>query len=451
MKEESSNPIAGIKELGMVTQSEYRARRQALAAMLVPDSLTIIAAAPEVIRNGDAHYPFRQDSQFYYLTGMEEPESLLVITAAPNSQSILFSRPRSMQEEQWTGKRLGQEGALSILGMDLAHPMDKLALELPALLTNKSAVYYPLSNHALHQQIMQAIAALKTQVRRGVKAPVALQDVEPLLAEMRLFKSEAEIQLMRQVAAVSVEAHKRAMQACLHAQHEYQLEAELLYAFAQQGCTNVAYGSIVANGENACILHYTENNKPLRAGDLVLIDAGAEYKGYAADITRTFPVNGRFSKAQKSLYELVLKAQEEAIALIKPGLLWNAMQEKIVAVLTEGLVELGILQGKVSDLIAKEAYKPFYMHNSGHWLGLDVHDVGAYKKDNAWRPLEPSMVLTVEPGLYISPNTPKVDPSWWGLAVRIEDDVLVTAKGHEVLTADLPKDVDAIEALMRGG
>lgn len=435
----------------MINQQEYQARRKKLALQLPEDSIAIISAAHELLRNGDAHYRFRQDSDFYYLTGFDEPEALLIITGGKESQSILFNRPRNPAEEQWTGKRIGQDGACKELGMSVAYPVSSISEELPKLLANKSAIYYTLGrNPSLENQIMHALTAVKSQVRRGVKAPESLCDLDPLISEMRLFKSDAELDLMRRAAAISVAAHKRAMQVCKNMEHEYQLEAELIYEFSRNGCRSVAYDPIVGAGENACILHYTENNKPLRRGDLVLIDAGGEYGNYAADITRTFPINGTFSPEQRSIYELVLKSQKAGIAAIKPGLPWNGVQQIILRILTEGLCELGLLHGTVDELITKEAYKPFYMHNSGHWLGLDVHDAGRYKINNEWRPLEAGMVLTVEPGLYISAGIAGVDKRWWNIGVRIEDDVLVTQSGCEVLTAALPVDVDAIEALMRG-
>ncbi|KTD11937.1 proline aminopeptidase P II [Legionella gratiana] len=434
----------------MISPQEYQTRRRTLTQKLLEGSIAIIPAAHESLRNGDTHYRFRQESNFYYLTGFNEPDALLVLISGSTPQSILFNRPRNPAEEQWTGKRLGQDGALSELGMSAAFPIECISEELPKLLSGKTAIYYALArNSEVEEIIMQALMKGKNQVRRGVKIPEQLCDLEPILGEMRLFKSEAELELMRRAADISVKAHKQAMRRCKHLEHEYQLEAELIYEFSRQGCRSVAYDPIVGGGENACILHYTDNSKPLRQGDLVLIDAGGEFENYAADITRTFPVNGKFSLEQKSIYELVLKAQKAGIAAIKPGLPWNEIQQIMLRILTEGLCELGILQGNVDELIVKEAYKPFYMHNSGHWLGLDVHDIGCYKINNEWRPLEPGMVLTVEPGLYISSNTPGVDKRWWNIGVRIEDDVVVTKTGHEVLTAALPVDVHEIEALMR--
>lgn len=434
----------------MIAQQEYKLRRKTLAAQLPIGSVAIIAAASETLRNGDAHYRFRQDSSFYYLTGFNEPDAVLLISADKECHSILFNRCKNPAEEQWTGRRLGQQGAVEQLHMDLAFPIDAFHEELAGFLMGKDHVYLSFGqNPKIEQQVMQALTALKAQVRRGAKAPNNLCDLEPILGEMRLFKSPAEIEAMRQAAAISVAAHKRAMQACRSLRYEYELEAQLIYEFSRGGCRSVAYDPIVGAGQNACILHYTQNNQPLTPGDLVLIDAGGEYENYAADITRTFPVNGVFSKEQRAIYELVLKSQKAAIAAIKPGVLWNSMQSIIIRILTEGLCELGILSGAVDELIATEAYKPFYMHNSGHWLGLDVHDAGQYKINGAWRSLEAGMVLTVEPGLYISKDIPGVDKRWWDIGVRIEDDVLVTSTGYDVLTAGLPVEVSEIEALMR--
>ncbi|MCW8417033.1 Xaa-Pro aminopeptidase [Fluoribacter dumoffii] len=434
----------------MISQQEYQSRRNQLAHKLPQGSVALIPAAHEIIRNGDAHYRFRQDSNFYYLTGFNEPDALLVLIAGVENQSILFNRLRNPAEEQWTGKRLGQDGAVSELGMQAAFPISSVEEELPKLLNGKSAIYYAFAcNPEIEKTITNTLKTLKNQVRRGVKAPDQLCDLGPILGEMRLFKSEAELELMRRAASISVKAHEQAMRRCKHLEHEYQLEAELIYEFSRHGCRSVAYDPIVGCGENACVLHYTENSKPLHRGSLVLIDAGGEYENYAADITRTFPINGAFSPEQRSIYELVLKAQKAGIAAVKPGLPWNKIQEIMVRILTEGLCSLGILNGDLEELIAKEAYKPFYMHNSGHWLGLDVHDSGLYKINGEWRALEPGMVLTVEPGLYISANIPGVEERWWGIGVRIEDDVAVTKTGHEVLTAALPVEIHEIEALMR--
>lgn len=435
----------------MITQQEHRTRRQKLAQTLPFGAVAIIPAADDVLRNGDAHYRFRQASDFYYLTGFNEPEAVLVIMAGKEGDSYLFNRPRHPALEQWTGKRLGQDGACDYLGMKEAFTIDTLSTHLPQLLADKTAVYYALGHHPdCEEKIMQALRQLKGQIRRGVKAPTALCDLDPLLSEMRLFKSEVELNLMRRAAAISVNAHVRAMQACREAEYEYQLEAELMHEFISQGCRGPAYDPIVGSGANTCILHYTDNNQRLCSGDLVLIDAGGEYENYAADVTRTFPVNGQFSKEQRAIYQLVLQAQRAGMARIKPGVPWNAIQQTIVKILTAGLCDLGLLQGDVDSLVTREAYKPFYMHNSGHWLGLDVHDSGSYKEEGDWRPLQAGMVLTVEPGLYIAAGLPNVDERWWNIGVRIEDDILVTADGYENLTAALPVEIDEIEALMRG-
>lgn len=434
----------------MISREEYILRRKTLAKRLRPGSMAIIPAAEELLRNGDSHYRFRQDSDFYYLTGFNEPEAVLLIMAGEEGESYLFNRSRNPEQEQWTGKRLGQEQAREVLGVQKAFPIESLAKELPSLFADKSAIYYMLAKYPQwDQRFSEVLLQVKKQVRKGVKAPAMFCDLAPLLSEMRLFKSQAEIDLMRKAAAISVEAHRRAMRACAQLKTENQLEAELMHEFLRQGCRSPAYDPIVAGHVNACILHYTDNNKALHPGTLVLIDAGGEYENYAADITRTFPVGGEFSEEQRQIYQLVLKAQKAGINCIKPGLRWNAIQQTMVHIITSGLCELGILSGQVDKLIAAEAYKPFYMHNSGHWLGLDVHDCGAYKIEGEWRSLEPGMVLTVEPGIYINPGMDGVDERWWGIGIRIEDDILVTEKGHDNLTRDLPVDIDAIEALMR--
>ncbi len=435
----------------MITQKEYQMRRRELARRLPPDSIAVIPAASELLRNGDSHYRFRQDSDFYYLTGFSEPDALLLISAGPLGESILFNRPRDRAQEQWTGRRLGQEGACDALGIDAAYPLASLEVRLPELFLNKHAIYYAVGRYpAWASRIFDAWQVVKGQVRHGVVAPEAFCDLAPILGEIRLFKSTAEIELMQRAAAISIEAHQRAMRACLDASHEYQLEAELLYEFSRQGCRSVAYDPIVAGGSNACILHYTENNAPLRSGDLVLIDAGGEFENYAADITRTFPRNGRFSTEQRLIYELVLRSQKAGMACVRPGCAWDEVQQAIVQVMTAGLVELGLLQGSISGLMESGAYKPFYMHQSGHWLGLDVHDCGHYKIQGKWRSLEPGMVLTVEPGLYISSDIQGVDRRWWGIGVRIEDDILVTKEGYTNLSQDLAVEIDDLEALVRG-
>lgn len=434
----------------MITQKEYKARRGKLAARLPAGSIAVIPAASEVLRNGDSHYRFRQDSDFYYLTGFNEPDALLLITAGNKGESILFNRPRNAMEEQWTGVRLGQEDACRLLGVDFAYAVSELETRLPELLMEKQAIYYAIGRYPIWaKRILEAWQVIKKQNRRGISAPDTFCDLAALLSEMRLFKSQTEIKLMQRAAQISVAAHLRAIRACRHAKYEYQLEAELLYEFSRQGCRSVAYDSIVASGDNACILHYTENNKPLQQGDLVLIDAGAEFENYAADITRTFPVNGHFSSEQRLIYELVLNAQKAGIAKVRPGCMWDEIQRAIVQVLTTGLVELGLLRGSVDELIEREEYKSFYMHQSGHWLGVDVHDSGRYKLQGKWRALEPGMVLTVEPGLYISKNIEGVNSRWQGIGVRIEDDIHVTDNGYLNLSQDLTVEIDELEALIR--
>lgn len=433
----------------MINQKEYQQRRLKVAQSLPENTLAIISSGEEILRNGDSHYRFRTNSYFYYLTGFKEPDSILVILSGVEAKSILFCRPHNPAEEQWTGKRLGQQGALDELQMDEAYNIAQLETELTGLLQNKSAVYYLFGqDDVLEHHIKHAVNLLKLQIRRGVTAPVHFSDLTPILSEMRLIKSDNELEVMRQAAKISIAAHERVMRQSRCSVQEYELEAEFLYELHRHGCSEVAYSPIVANGENACILHYIDNDKKLKPQELLLIDAGGEYQNYAADITRTFPVCGKFSEDQKLIYNLVLKAQQAGIALIKPGAYWNTIQQTIVEILTQGLIELDILKGPLEKLIKEEAYRPFYMHNSGHWLGLDVHDCGAYKIDGEWRPLQKGMVLTVEPGLYFNSGNPNLDKRWWGIGVRIEDDIAVTEDGHENLTAALAVTVSEIEALM---
>lgn len=430
---------------------DYKARRQQLANQLPVDSVAIIPAAFELLRNGDVHYRFCQDSDFLYLTGFEEPDALLIVTSGKQSESILFNRARVAAEEQWTGPRLGQEDALTRLHVDKAYALQHLKMHLPEFLTNKQAIYYPLGKYPVYEKVLfEAWAQVKSAARKGTHAPQSFVDIAPILGEMRLIKDKTELSYMREAARISIAAHTRAMQACPHLSMEYELEAEFVYEITRQGCRGVAYDSIVATGANACVLHYTANNQPLKSGELVLVDAGGEYRHYAADITRTYPVNGRFSTEQRLIYELVLRAQRAGIECIKPGVGWDKIQQTMVYILTEGLVELQILQGSVHELIESGAYKPFYMHSSGHWLGLDVHDSGAYKEKGAWRALQAGMVLTVEPGLYLAPEIASLDARWKGIGVRIEDDIHVTSSGYENLTQALPVTVAALEDLMRG-
>jgi Xaa-Pro aminopeptidase len=435
----------------MISLQEYQQRRQKLATLLPKDSIAVIPSASEYLRNGDGHYRFRQDSDFYYLTGFNEPDAVLVLIAGEIGESILFNRPRDFAEEQWVGERLGQTGACEQLGVQRSHPILDLQARLPEYFANTAAIFYPIGRYpAYDKQILDTWKQTKSLIRCGIRAPESIHDITPMIGEMRLLKSEAEIGLMREAARISVSAHQNAMRACAQLQFEYELEAILQYEMFRQGCRAVAYDSIVASGSQACVLHYTHNNQTLQPGKLILIDAGGEYYNYAADITRTFPQNGHFTPEQRAIYTLVLDAQKAGIACVRPGCIWDDIQQTIVRILTEGLVELGLLHGAVNDLIAQKAYSPFYMHRSGHWLGLDVHDSGAYKIDGNWRALEPGMVLTVEPGIYIHESIQGIDPRFHGIGVRIEDDILVTPNGHENLSAALPVDIDAIEALVRG-
>ena len=430
---------------------DYHARRQQLANQLPTNAIAVIPAASEQLRNGDTHYRFCQDSDFYYLTGFDEPEALLLISSGACCESVLFNRPRVPAQEQWTGPRLGQDDAPMVLNLNAAFSMACLDERLPELLTGKQTVYYPLGRYPVYEQALwRAWQVVKGKGRRGVVAPQSFVDLAPVLGEMRLIKSKDELALMREAARISIAGHQRAMRACRETPMEYVLEAEFLYEITRQGSRSTAYDSIVAGGARGCVLHYTANNQALVPGELVLMDAGGEWGHYAADITRTFPVSGRFSQEQRLIYELVLRAQHAGIACVKPGAAWDSIQQAVVEVLTQGLVELGLLHGAVDALIDAHAYKPFYMHSAGHWLGLDVHDAGAYTVDGSWRVLEPGMVLTVEPGLYISKGAEGVDSRWWGIGVRIEDDIHVTHDGHENLTEALPVTVDALEDFLRG-
>lgn len=434
----------------MHTKDEYSIRRQALANQLPSRALAIIPGAEETFRNGDVHYRFRQDSDFYYLTGFNEPHAMLLLASAPDSSCVLFNQPEDSIASQWTGQRLGQANAPTVLGVDAAYPISTFLAHLEEYLLDKEAIYFPIGRSSHWQeQVLNAWAKVKGLSRRSYYIPAVLHDLSPLIGELRLIKRPVELSCIEKATAVSIDAHQRAMRASRIAQYEYQLEAELVFEFNQQGCRNIAYDPIVASGNNACVLHYTANNKPLKKGDLVLIDAGCEYENYAADITRTFPLNGRFSPEQREIYQLVLSAQKQALALIRPGCLWHSLQETIVKVLTQGLIDLGILHGSLDDLLAEKAYLPFYMHGSGHWLGLDVHDAGAYKKEGQWRALAKGMVLTVEPGLYIRSGTANVAERWQGIGVRIEDDIAVTSTGYINLTQALPSSVEDVEAYIQ--
>lgn len=434
----------------MITKNEFAKRRQQVIKKIGCTGIVILPAAPVALRNGDYDYPYRQNSDFYYLTGFEEPDAVAII--APNrseGEFILFNRIRKREEEIWTGIRAGQAGARTLFGADEAYPISELETKLPLLLEGREEIYYTMGwHHDFDAILLAAMNKIRGKIRGGIYSPVVFKDITDTIHEMRLIKSPAEIKLMRKAAEISAAAHIRAMQACQPGMNEYQLEAELMYEFQRHGARFPAYTSIVGSASNSCILHYNENNKIIDKNSIVLVDAGCEYHYYAADITRTFPASGRFSPEQKAIYEIVLAAQVAAIKAIRPGVRWSTMQTIIVEILTQGLIDLGILKGNLDRLLEKEAYLPFYMHKSGHWLGMDVHDVGRYKIDGKWRPLRPGMVLTVEPGIYISSDLPGVHKRWHNIGVRIEDDVLVTAKNHEVLSHHAPKEIKEIEALM---
>jgi Xaa-Pro aminopeptidase len=433
----------------MIGRKEFSRRRKQLMRMMGNDSIAIIPTAPERTRNRDVEFPFRPDSDFYYLTGFAEPEAVAVLVPGrSHGEYLLFCRERDPQMETWTGRRAGTTGAVESWDADDAFPVSDIDDILPGLLERCDRVFYTMGNDpAFDRRILEWVNRLRQGGRSGTRAPDEFISLEHLLHDMRLYKSRSEVRVMRTAAKVACSAHRRAMQACRPGMHEYEIEAELLHEFRRAGM-EPAYPGIVGGGENGCILHYTANNSELCDGDLLLIDAGAEYDCYASDVTRTFPVNGRFSKAQKALYEVVLAAQLAAIKKVVPGNHWNDPHSAAVRVLTRGLIKLGILKGKPAELIRQEAYRRFYMHRTGHWLGMDVHDVGDYKVGGEWRVLEPGMVLTVEPGLYIPSGSRGVARKWWNTGIRIEDDVLVTRDGHEVLSAAAPKTVAEIESLM---
>jgi len=433
-----------------IPKSEYARRRKTLMEQMGPDSIAILPAAPMYIRNRDVEHVYRQDSDFQYLSGFPEPEAVIaLIPGREHGEYVLFCRERDPERELWDGLRAGQDGAVRDYGADDAFPIGDIDDILPGLIEGRERVYYAIgSNESFDHRLMEWIKTIRSKARQGAQPPSEFVALDHLLHDLRLYKSAAEVKVMQAAAEISARAHVRAMQAARPGLFEYHLEAELDYEFRKGGAKMPAYGSIVASGRNACILHYRENDQPLKDGDLVLIDAGCEIDCYASDITRTFPVNGRFSAEQKAIYELVLAANEEAFKHIAPGRHWNEAHEATVRVITAGLVELGLLQGEVDALIASEAYKPFYMHRAGHWLGMDVHDVGDYKVGGVWRELEPGMCMTVEPGIYIAADNQNVERRWRGIGVRIEDDVVVTKTGCQVLTDGVPKRVEEIEALM---
>ena len=433
-------------------QAEYRQRREQLMAK-IGNGTAIFRSAPCSVMHNDVEYTFRQDSDFFYLTGFNEPEAVAVLAPHHSEHKfVLFVQPKELEKEVWTGYRYGVEGAKEIFGADEAYSIAELDEKLPGYIEKADRIYYHLGrDRNFNDKLLKYWQRLMaTYAKRGT-GPIAIEDTGPILHSMRLVKSQAELELMRKAADIAVEAHNYAQEIAQPGRYEYEIQAEMERIFRLRGGMGPAYPSIVASGANACVLHYIENNRQMQDNELLLIDAGCAYGYYNSDITRTFPVGGKFTPEQKALYEIVLEAQLQAIAAVKPGNPYNIVHDTAVRVLTEGLVELGLLKGKVDDLIKEEKYKPFYMHRTGHWLGLDVHDVGVYQHGESAQILQPGQVLTVEPGLYIVPNTkpaenqPEIDPRWSGIGIRIEDDVLVTDTGHEVLTAKVGKAIAEIE------
>ena len=423
-------------------------RRRQLMQAAGEGAILILPAAAERIRSRDTHYPYRQDSDFWYLTGCVEPDAVLVLVPGrKHGESILFCRERDPEREGWDGPRLGPEGAVEVLGVDDAYPVSDIDDILPGLLEGRRRVHYHLGRDAeFDLKLIGWLNRVRAQVRQGAQPPQEFLELGHLLDEQRLFKSAEEVKLMQRAADISVQAHRAAMRAARPGVHEYELQAEVERVFRMHDA-QPAYASIVGAGANACILHYRDNRAKSRDGELVLVDAGAEYRGYAADITRTFPVGGRFSKEQRSLHDLVCAAQAAALAQARPGVAYEAGHEAAVATLAEGLLSLGLLKGTLETVVTRGDYKRFYRHKTGHWLGLDVHDVGEYRIDGESRLLEAGMVFTIEPGLYI-PVDADVPAKWRGIGIRIEDDVLITADGHRVLTAALERSADEVEALM---
>jgi len=435
-----------------MTKNEFKRRRSQLMRMMGPGSIAILPSAPMARRNRDAYYRYRPDSDFYYLTGFPEPNAVAVlIPGRKQAEYILFCQERDPEKEAWDGPRYGQEGARTEFAADDSFPIGDLDEILPRMLEQCDRVFYAMGySTELDKRMSAWISGIREKSRAGVQGPLEFVALDHYLHDMRLYKSRSEIKVMRDAAKLSARAHMRAMQLCRPGLGEWHLEAEIVHFCAAAGAREQAYSPIVGGGANGCVLHYIENRDELHDGDLLLIDAGCELDCYASDITRTFPVNGRFSPSQRALYELVLKAQLAAIEKVKPGNHWNDPHMAAVSLITRGLVELGILKGQVPALIKNEAYKRFYMHRTGHWLGMDVHDVGDYKVDGNWRLLEPGMVLTIEPGLYIPDGSRGVAKKWWNTGIRIEDDLVVTRSGYEVLSKDVPKSVPEIEALMAG-
>lgn len=432
----------------MLNANVYQQRRSRLMQKM-QRGIAVIPTAPELVRNGDAHFPYRFDSHFHYLSGFTEPEAVVVLVAGDDPRSILFCRDRHPEREIWDGFRHGPEAAREQFGFDAAYSIEQLDEQLVELMGNQPTLYYPLgADPACDERLVRLRGRVQEKVRSGISAPDAVSDVRALIDEMRVIKDRHELAIMRRAAEISAAAQTRAMRATHPGMMEYEVEAELLHEFRKNGAQAPAYTSIVAGGANACVLHYVDNNALLRDGDLLLIDAACELDGYAADITRTFPVNGRFDGAQKHVYEIVLTAQAAAIAAARPGNHWNDPHDAALRVIAQGLIDLRLCAGTVDSVLESEAYKRYYMHRTGHWLGMDVHDVGSYKLEGQWRPLQPGMALTVEPGCYIR-AADDVPRELWDIGIRIEDDIAITEQGCEVLTAAVPKSVAEIEEVMR--
>jgi Xaa-Pro aminopeptidase len=433
----------------MIETKEFVRRRRQLMRMAGRDAIVIVPAAPERVRSNDSHYPYRQDSDFHYLSGFPEPDAVLaLIPGREQGETILFCRERDAERERWDGARAGTEGAVAEYGFDDAFPIDDIDDILPGMIEGRSRVYYHFGRDSdFDLKLIGWVNRVRSEVRRGAVPPHEFVALSHLLHDLRLYKSRAELRVMKKSARIAAAAHVRAMRNVRPGMNEHEVEADLLHEFRRHGAV-ASYEPIVGGGANACVLHYRANNAPLRDGDLLLVDAGAEYECYASDITRTYPVNGTFSTEQRAIYEIVLAAQTAAIDEVRAGRAFDAYHEAAVRVITKGLIRIGLLEGSLEKNLRDHAYRTFYMHKTGHWLGLDVHDVGDYRIDGEFRLLEPGMVVTVEPGIYISPDLRKVPARYRGIGIRIEDDVVVTRGDPEILTTDVPRDPDAIEALM---
>ena len=433
-------------------KNNFSERRLQLSNKVLDDSAIIVASALVKSRISDTDYAYRQDSNFYYLSGYEEPDSLILIRPNHDKEKfIIFCRDRDPLREQWDGFRTGQDGAIQEYQADNSYSINSIDQMMPELLAGVKNIYFSMSAPCgVDLKISQWVEDIRKNTRAGAEPPHNLLSLDSILHEMRLIKEDHEMDLMKQAADITTEAHIRAMQAVTPGMYEYQLEAEYLYAFNKNGARSPAYNSIVGGGNNSCILHYVENNAELKDGDLVLVDAGCEYKYYASDVTRTFPVNGKFSPEQKEIYSIVLEAHKQSMEQAKPGNKWNLMHEKSVEVIVEGLLDLGLLKGTKDQVIENGDYSKFYMHRIGHWLGMDVHDVGGYKQDGDWRDLEKGMVMTIEPGIYILDSLEDVDDKWKGIGVRIEDDIVVTESGFEVLTPNVPRTIEEVEHTVQG-